>query len=312
MATSCSKQEVQEQKGIPMSFYAEDVETVSRVLLDGASVNSPNNQLKVYDRYSLDGNAVLYMDGTEVTCNGSAWTYSPLKYWTEQGIHSFLTYLHKINEKYVGQTYGCTTSYNKENHTLTVGPWSISENNQFDYLYARHGRGMSEADPYRAVEFQMNHLLCAVQFNVVNLYDVSDPIEVQYFELSGVTNNQQAIIYGLDGTVNYTATDGSTVVIRGRDSGSVNYNQAFNAFENIGNIGQDGFLLMWPHDIEKYNNLAVSFLINNELRTAGLSSGNTKHWEAGQKYIYNLYIKDDRINMQVTVRPWITDDVELE
>lgn len=315
--TTADEPGVAGEGGIPMSFGASGETVGTRTLLDGTTISQNGNRLKVYDRYTpQNGTAVLYMEGTEVTCDGSAWTYSPLKYWTEEGTHSFLAYLHKAGSVKCDVTDGCYPflRYDAAQHELYVTGWTIGTANQFDFLYARHERSMTEANPHRVVEFQMSHLLCAVQFNIVNLYDVNQEISISGFQLSGLHNNQWAAIPGQpDGEVTYTEeVSATTATLSGAATATtVAYNESFNAFAGVGTVGDDGCLLMWPHDAGQYEDLIISFQQGEDLKSVSLKSGSTTHWEAGQKYTYNLYIKDDRINLQVTVRPWITDDIDL-
>lgn len=314
MATSCSKQEVQEQKGIPMSFYAEDSTEKTRALLNTEEVNQNGNVLTVYDLYITSSNEkILYMDDdTPVRYTDGNWTYSPLKYWTETGTHSFMAYLSKSGSTTLNTTNYPTVTYDDTLETLNISPWEITLDNQFDFLYAYHSRKMNGLqDAHRPVAFSLNHLLCAVQFNVVNLYDVTQQNTVSDFQLSGLTNSQQAMI-GRGGTVTYIEGYTQTPIIYSSKTETIGYNQIFNAFKNVGGVDAEGYLLMWPHTTEQYKKLQVSFNLDGTSKNIDLYSSSTKLWEAGQKYTYNLYIKDDRINMQVTVRPWITDDVELE
>lgn len=312
MATSCSKHEVQEQKGIPMSFYAEDSTEKTRALLNTERVNQKDNVLTVYDLYTTSSNKkILYMNATPVTYTDGNWSYSPLKYWTETGTHSFMAYLSTSGSITLKTANYPTVTYDATPETLNISPWEITLDNQFDFLYAYHSRKMNEDDAHRPVAFSLNHLLCAVQFNVVNLYDVTQQNTVSDFQLSGLTNSQQAMI-GRGGTVTYIEGDTQTSIISSSKTETIGYNQIFNAFKNVGGVDAEGYLLMWPHTTEQYKKLQVSFNLDGTSKNINLYSSSTKLWEAGQKYTYNLYIKDDRINMQVTVRPWITDDVELE
>lgn len=313
--TTADEPVVDEAGAIPMAFGASGETVGTRALLDGTAISQNGNQLKVYDHYTQNGNTVTYMSGTVVECDGSAWTYSPLKYWTAEGTHSFLAYLHKAGNVECGVTEDYPSlKYDAYNHVLNVTGWTIGTDNQFDFLYARHKRSMTEADPHRVVEFQMNHLLCAVQFNIVNLYDVNREISISGFQLSGLHNNQWATIPGQpDGAVTYAEEGSATqATLSGAATATVDYNQAFNAFAGVGSVDDDGYLLMWPHNAEQYQYLTISFWQDRVWKTVSLSSGSTTHWEAGQKYTYNLYIKDDRINLQVTVHPWLTDDVDLD
>ena len=174
---------------------------------------------------------------------------------------------------------------------------------------------MTEANPHRQVEFELNHLLCAVQFNVVNLYDVTTVLNVSNFTISGLSNTQQATLSLSDGNVSYECEQDEerTGEIKVERTSSVNYNQAYNVFSRFGTVGDEGYLLMWPHEAgDIFNNLQVSFEQDGSSRSKSLASAGTNHWSAGQKYVYNLYVKDDRINIQAEVRPWIIHDIDLD
>ena len=190
-AVSCKKSTPEAPEGIPMSFGTAAVSRAGN-LVDSENINQDENQLTVYDHYTTSGQSVLYMNATSVTCDGNGnWTYSPLKYWTETGTHAFTAYLsNKQNGVALDGTNTSypTVTYNQTDNTLSISPWEITPNNQFDFLYAYHSRSMTEANPHRQVEFELNHLLCAVQFNVVNLYDVTTVLNVSNFTISGLSN----------------------------------------------------------------------------------------------------------------------------
>lgn len=311
-AVSCKKSTPEAPEGIPMSFGTAAVSRAGN-LLDTDNINRKGNRLTVYDLYTTSGQSVLYMDATTpVTCDGSGnWTYSPLKYWTETGTHAFTAYL----SKQYGVTNYPTVTYDQTSNALSISQWEITPNNQFDFLYAYHSRSMTEVDPHRQVEFELNHLLCAVQFNVVNLYDVTTNLNVSNFKISGLTNRQQAVLSLSDGAVSYVKDQSNvgTGEISVAKSVSVEYNRSYNVFSDYATVGTEGYLLMWPHDAgDIFNKLQVSFYQGNSLRTRSLASAGTNNWSAGQKYVYNLYVKDDRINIQAEVRPWIIHDIDLD
>lgn len=316
-AVSCNKSTPEAPEGIPMSFGTAAVSR-SANLLDTDNINRKGNWLTVYDLYTTSGQSVLYMNATQVTCDGSGnWTYSPLKYWTETGTHAFTAYLSRQNGVALDGTNTSypTVTYNQTDNTLSISPWEITPNNQFDFLYAYHSRSMTEVNPHRQVEFELNHLLCAVQFNVVNLYDVTTVLNVSNFTISGLSNTQQATLSLSDGNVSYECEQDKegTGVIKVERTSSVNYNQAYNVFSGFGTVGDEGYLLMWPHEAgDIFNNLQVSFEQDGSSRSKSLASAGTNNWSAGQKYVYNLYVKDDRINIQAEVRPWIIHDIDLD
>lgn len=315
-AVSCKKSTPEAPEGIPMSF---GTAAVSRAvnLVDSENINQDGNQLTVYDLYTTSEQSVLYMDATQVTCDGSGnWTYSLLKYWTETGTHAFTAYLSKQNGVTLDGTNYPTVTYIKNMDALSISPWEITPDNQFDFLYAYHSRNMeTEANAHNPVEFELNHLLCAVQFNVVNLYDVTTVLNVSNFTISGLSNTQQATLSLSDGNVSYECEqdEEGTGEIKVERTSSVNYNKAYNVFSGFGTVGDEGYLLMWPHEAgDIFNNLQVSFEQDGSSRSLSLASAGTNNWSAGQKYVYNLYVKDDRINIQAEVRPWIIHDIDLD
>lgn len=318
-AVSCKKSTPEAPEGIPMSFGTAAVSRAGN-LVDSENINRAGNQLTVYDLYTTSGQSVLYMDATTpVTCDGSGnWTYSPLKYWTETGTHAFTAYLSKQGEVKLDGTNASypTVTYNQTDNTLSISPWEITPDNQFDFLYAYHSRNMeTEANAHDPVEFELNHLLCAVQFNVVNLYDVTTVLNILNFTISGLSNTQQATLSLSDGNASYECEQDKegTGVIKVERASSVNYNQAYNVFSRFGNVGDEGYLLMWPHEAgDIFNKLQVSFEQDGSSRSLSLASAGTNNWSAGQKYVYNLYVKDDRINIQAEVRPWIIHDIDLD
>ena len=96
-------------------------------------------------------------------------------------------------------------------------------------------------------------------------------------------------------------------------------NTPLNLFANQGRIGDDGFLLIWPHDQDDFKNveLILSDVKNSSIITAESKAikladvTDIKEWEPGNKYIYNISIQDNRISITVTVVEWVFDDVVM-
>lgn len=313
-AVSCKKSTPEAPEGIPMSFGTAAVSRVGN-LVDSENINLAGNKLTVYDLYTTSGQSVLYMDSTQVTCDGN-WTYSPLKYWTETGTHAFTAYLSKQNGVALDGTNTSypTVKYDQTANALRISPWEITSDNQFDFLYAYHSRSMTaEADPHRQVEFELNHLLCAVQFNVVNLMP-SETVTLTGFSLSGlhkgsavITQGTPAVTLAADATYDFSADIAS-------GGQTLTFNQAQNLFSSN---GDEGYLLLWPHTKDMFSNITgtISYTYGSTTvsdREKKLIEGGTTNWGAGQKYVYNIYIQDNRISLEVKVVPWKVDDVIIE
>lgn len=311
-AVSCKKSTPEAPEGIPMSFGTAAVSRAGN-LVDSENINQEENQLTVYDLYTVDGQSMLYMN-TQVTCdrNGN-WTYSPLKYWTETGTHAFTAYLSRQN----GVTNYPTVTYDQTSNALSISQWKITPDNQFDFLYAYHSRNMeTEANAHDPVEFELNHLLCAVQFNVVNLMP-DEEVTLTGFSLSGLHKGNAVITQGTPTiTFDTDATDAVYDFSAGIASEGQNltFNQAHNLFSSN---GDEGYVLLWPHTQDVFSTIfgTISYTYGSPTvsnRKIQLMDGGTKNWSAGQKYVYNFYIQDNRISLEVKVVPWKVDDVIIE
>lgn len=307
-AVSCKKSTPEAPEGIPMSFGPAAVSR-SANLLDTDNINQKGNQLTVYDLYTTSGQSVLYMDATTpVTCDGNGnWTYSPLKYWTETGTHAFTAYLSKQN----GVTNYPTVTYDQTSNVLSISQWEeITPKNQFDFLYAYHSRSMTGVDsPHRQVEFELNHLLCAVQFNVVNLMP-SGTVTLTGFTLSGLHKGSAVIKQGTPAVTLDTDTYAFPADIASGGQ-TLTFNQAHNLFPDA---TDEGYVLLWPHTQDVFSTISgtISYKYGSTEvsgRQINLIDGGTNNWRAGQKYTYNFYIQDNRISLSVEVVPWKTDDV---
>lgn len=312
-AVSCNKSTPEAPEGIPMSF---GTAAVSRAvnLVDSENINQDGNQLTVYDLYTTSEQSVLYMNATPVTCDGNGnWTYSSLKYWTETGTHAFTAYLSKQN----GVTNYPTVTYDQTSNALSISQCKITPKNQFDFLYAYHSRNMeTDGNAHDPVEFELNHLLCAVQFNVVNLMP-SGTVTLTGFRLSGLHKGSAVIKQGTPTiTFDTDATDAVYDFSAGIASEGQNltFNQAHNLFSNS---IDEGYVLLWPYAQNVFQNVTgtISYKYGSTEvsgREIKLIDGGTNNWRAGQKYVYNFYIQDNRISLEVKVVPWKVDDVIIE
>lgn len=318
LAVACGKsgpEAPETSEGIPMSFGPAAVSR-SANLLDTDNINTSGNQLTVYDLYTTSEQSVLYMDATQVTCDESGnWTYSPLKYWTETGEHAFTAYLSHQGEITLDGTTSTTgyptVRYLPENDALNISQWKITTANQFDFLYAWHSRNMETvANPHAPVEFSLNHLLCAVQFNVVNLMPAST-VMLNDFQLSGLREGEAVITKGKPVvTLSSDTSYGLTENVPDEEK-ELEYNTPYKLFSNDGG---EGYVLLWPHTQEVFGGLIgeISYTYGTTKVTdkeIKLIDGGTNNWRAGQKYTYNFYIQDNRISLSVEVVPWKTDDV---
>ena len=197
---------------------------------------------------------------------------------------------------------------------LSISQWEeITPKNQFDFLYAYHSRSMTGVDsPHRQVEFELNHLLCAVQFNVVNLMP-SGTVTLTDFRLSGLHKGSAVIKQGTPAvTLDADTYAFSADIASGGQT--LTFNQAHNLFPDA---TDEGYVLLWPHTQDVFSTISgtISYKYGSTEvsgRQINLIDGGTTNWRAGQKYVYNFYIQDNRISLEVKVVPWKVDDVIIE
>ena len=227
-------------------------------------------------------------------------------YWTPTGTHYFSAYTWKYNNgvkdiclsdcltcnesaasdntESDNPTFSDGLTYNPRLSTLTIKNWELTQDTQFDFCYAVHERSMSGQNPYRPVELQMQHLFAAIQFNVINLIP-DRAITLTSLSVSGLSNNGSVVIRR-DGTLgDDMTTDEGTGKRYSSPTWTLEYNKPHNAFAYQGatgdsKIGEDGCILVWPHDSSKLQK-AVATLVTDRLGT-----------ETDATDVIDLFIKD--------------------
>ena len=293
------------------------------------------------------------------------------KYWTRSGTHSFTAFTSGYSYPAYGETFTASAekrglpfngqvesdsadpnaakyedglNYNPRHGYLVIKNWTVDMDNQFDFMYAHHTRDLDDPDdlnPYREVPLQMKHLLCAVKFNITNL--------VPYEETSSQKGPRKILrSFSLPAGIRSTASalitpDAADIVLDNdiqsgyiRDFGqdySLGYGEAntANIFSEEGNIGTDGFILLWPQPVSglsaaleytdrtekhewSWSSFGYEWVTYDTEHTSAipLATNSFTSWQAGRKYIYNIYIQDNRISFTVQVVDWIYDDVTIE
>lgn len=219
-------------------------------------------------------------------------------------------------------------TFNPRYEYIVIKNFTLNHNSQFDLMYGHHTRNLddpNETNPYRDVPLEMKHLFTAVQFNVINL--IPD-YTVAYggFFLYNLHNKGSAIIRKTDSTgetsPDILLSDSHANITRslsGYDDIGYGVENAVNVFKNCGNIGDDGCLLLWPQENSMfgetdgiYAQISLMKDTNYQTPTVSLLTDNIRSWEPGRKYVYNIYIQDNRISFTVEIVDWIYDDIVIE
>ena len=161
----------------------------------------------------------------------------------------------------------------------------------------------------------MEHLFAAVQFNITNMVDYYPDSKAAIVILNGLNLSGSATVTpAASGCDVNTEINGKGQLTVNRTS-ALAYNQPYNVFANVGNIGDDGCLLIWPHSQSELGAASVELYLSNSIGyhyVLSLANEDVTRWDAGNRYIYNFYIQDNRITFTVEVVGWIYDDVIIE
>lgn len=219
-------------------------------------------------------------------------------------------------------------TFNPRYEYIVIKNFTLNHNSQFDLMYGHHTRNLddpNEINPYRDVPLEMKHLFTAVQFNVINL--IPD-YTVAYggFFLYNLHNKGSAIIRKTDSTgetsPDILLSDSHANITRslsGYENIGYGVANAVNVFKNYGKIGDDGCLLLWPQENSMfgetdgiYAQISLMKGTIEQTPTLSLLTDSIRSWEPGRKYVYNIYIQDNRISFTVEIVDWIYDDIVIE
>lgn len=317
------------------------IKVFDKLTIDGNS----ESDLYINGRIAEYGTAVYNEDGSVVT----GWNLRDDNgyrkyYWTRNGTHSFTAFTWAYNNGTETLTLSDvmnwkddpsdseqddpSMTYNRELDALIVRDVTLNISNQFDLMYGHHTRNLddpNEINPYRDVPLEMKHLFTAVQFNVINL--IPDyTVAYRDFFLYNLHNKGSAIIRKTDSTgetsPDILLSDSHADITRslsGYENIGYGVANAVNVFKNYGKIGDDGCLLLWPQENSMfgetdgiYAQISLMKGTNEQTPTLSLLTDSIRSWEPGRKYVYNIYIQDNRISFTVEIVDWIYDDIVIE
>ncbi len=317
-AISCTGSSLRYGKDMPIFIDPESGDFSTKSLFEPDNFHTPGNTLRVYDKFTLGDASTMHINGDEATCDGTNWNFGSPKYWTKTGTHSFTAYAAKnISDGTLIAPDGSgtpATVYDEADESLTVGPWTITSESQFDFIYGHHTRKMTETNPYRPVPLQMKHLLCALQFNFVNLIP-DDDVVFKSFLLEGIYRQGTAVI-AKESLPAITLENNTGTAFEKSADRSILYNETYNIFADTGKAGADGYMLAWPHPNDRFSDIKGVLTYTQKgisaTKEIDFTVAETNNWRAGYRYVYNLYLHDNKITFEVKVLPWIVDDVIID
>ena len=335
---------------IPMTFsVSADAHKPAKSVITAGNFRTAGNTVRVYDRLTVGNRTDLYINGRDAeyrndpqilpdgTVTSTGWHFMDgSRYWTRSGTHLFTAFLsgyHVADKNKTGGSFfndiddiiadpsdqsrpKLAVEYDDADGSLNIENWRISASNQFDFMYASHTRNVETAiSPYAPVPLKMEHLFTAVQFNITNMVNYYPDSKAAIVILNGLNLSGSATVTpaasGCDVNTEINGTGQLTV----NRTSALAYNQPYNVFANVGNIGDDGCLLIWPHSQSELGAASVELYLSDSIGdhyVLSLANEDVTRWDAGNRYIYNFYIQDNRITFTVEVVGWIYDDVIIE
>ena len=248
----------------------------------------------VYGTVTKDPNSALIFNNTEVTKDGTTYTYSPVQYWIEGAQYTFSAYA-----PFTGAKWAFTPADAKDAYNGTLSFNNKEAQGEQDLLFASATRttpGTIDASP-AAVSFTFSHLLSKVVFKYTN----------------GFTDNNITLnVY--DVKINNAAAAG-TIPVAGGDAGvwtgTGDYARSFgkatadpvDALANGASITTDHFYLI---PVERAYN--ITFKV--DLYQAGVLLDTYEHSvtptiniEKGKSYSFNANLTPSNVNPTTQLYP---------
>lgn len=261
--------------------------------------------------------------GTNLLWNGTAsnWEYSPLQYWIRSAAGyyfvGFWPYSDNISDNF--------DTFNGSGNIVVkrTGDFSISKDAQTEDILIGHKLWIPASDGTTSrVPIDLVHAYAAVRFRVRNLTESAITVSNQY--ITGMLNHATAVSY----TAAADAFENGSIIWEGASytngtsattqqfkyDGSANLNVGAETYLNL--IPNNGdFFLAIPQEhttatlsfqTQKGSNTAIS----RSLLLADVTNG--KRWEPGTRYDYLVTVASDKIDVQLTIVPWIDREYTLD
>lgn len=330
--SSCVKEGKEETAlGPRMLFYADVPQTKAFI----EDVNRSGNQMVVYDYMTIQRyndktqvDKYWYIDHARIICTvdgQQVWDFVETDdyYWLYRSTHKFFGWLYQGPSGYTTVTFfGGHPEFDKSSWTLPLPKYEFTlDSPVYDFLYSDvTERSYSQSNPDASpVKLKMNHLFCAFRFNVRSMR--GDKITLKSATLSVLNSRQATIDYSK------TASDPVAVTYTGDQCIplSITYSSplefttvtpAKNLFP--GGYDPEGYHLMWAQNETEFADatLTLEYVVgeggNTRSETLSLKDFNTKQWQGGNRYDYDVVFTDQMIELECTVLDWDKYDTKIE
>lgn len=301
----------------------------TKALITPGNLNTSGSRMIVYDVHQKENGLDQYMDDQYMEYRDGQWSFTKSAGgeviqipWTKKGVHNFFAY--NTYDAAASETLPVTVGYTsfEDNSSYTakqqylkipsVGNWTLTKDNQFDFIYASATRDVATGG-YAPVPMEFKHLFAAVTVEVKNVSSAEltlNSLSFSNIKTSGNANvpfqgNVSYTLAASSGTGLFPENPGQTIARGGSCSVYTSY-------------GEGGAFLIWPHSAPDLVNATIELTYrqgsSNSTASVNLAENPTiKTWAAGNKYIYKIDISDNIISFDVIrVVDWINDDIILE
>lgn len=306
----------------------------TKALITPGNLNTSGSRMIVYDVHQKDNGLDQYMDDQYMDdqymeYRDGQWNFTKTAGgeviqipWTKKGVHNFFAY--NTYDAAASKTLPVTVGYTsfKDNSSYTakqqylkiplVGNWTLTKDNQFDFIYASATRDVATGG-YAPVPMEFKHLFAAVTVEVKNVS--SAELTLNSLSFSDIKTSGNASV-PFQGNVSYTlAASSGTGLFPENPRQTIAQGGSYSLYTSY---GEGGAFLIWPHSASDLANATIELEYsqdrNNTAATVKLTDNSIiKTWAAGNKYIYKIDISDNTISFDVIrVVDWINDDIILE
>lgn len=244
---SCSNEEVVEMaQKEAISFENAFVNNSTRSVSDPSLTLDGTNKLANFQVYGFVADSHLFgADGTEVSKNGNAWTYTETQYWIKDAKYNFAAVAPVTNGGWVVKD---NTEPSKNSVTLTV----TNTDGTNDVLYAHSGEITGQAPNQNSpVAFTFNHIMSKVKFSFLNSYNASNTvIRVRNIKITNAYKTCDVTLASTDKTTDQTVS--STIATWATLSGDKNVTLDFGNASTIAANNTESDIAIGA-EMESYN-----------------------------------------------------------
>lgn len=280
--------------------------TVSDLQTNGFGVWAFINNAKVTNE--------LILENAKVTYNSGAWEYSPLRYWVNESVFTFLA-AYPYSENNEGFTLDPSNS--SLNLTLSETPAKV------DYLIATNVTDTSVEDFSKTVDLQFSHALTSVRLNIWRdgVKHQNDQMRIRKVTLSNIrkTGTYSSSTGWTPDNVKLTLEE---IYEGGSDNDNIGAAVLKNGALETGGEAANPFddMMLIPQTLDA--NSPVSLKIQYELKRQNAADWETAEletvlpsvtWEPNRRYTYNVVLSSVTditvYYIQTKVDPWGTPQV---